>query len=142
MPPFPLSSFGTPLGSFLSLNIWLWVTGLSILFCVLWVLHLRIRNAFLADVGFCLAFALVVLACGISGTGELSRRIVISGMGFVYAVRLGWYLFTCRVWNKPEDSRYQTIRTMLGRWESVGLFAYFQLQVPACLFLRHYYVGS
>jgi len=98
------------------------------------VLHLRVRNASLADVGFCLAFGLIVLTCGIFSDGDLFRRVLIAGMGLVYAFRLGRFLFLKRVWHKPEDSRYQTIRAKLGSWEPVGIFAYFQVQVPASLF--------
>ncbi len=119
---------------FAPLNLWAWLPWLIGLFVLLWVLHLRVRNASLADVGFCLAFGMVVLACGIFSAGEPFRRVCISGMGLLYAVRLGTYLFRQRVWNSLEDSRYQTIRTMLGGWESAGMFVYFQMQVPACLF--------
>ncbi|MDH5427856.1 MAG: DUF1295 domain-containing protein [Nitrospirota bacterium] len=116
------------------LNLWVWLAGLSAFFCLLWVLHLRARNASLADVGFCLAFGLIVFTCGMFAAGDLSRRVLISGMGLVYAFRLGRLLFLKRVWHQAEDSRYQTIRAKLGAWESVGIFGYFQLQGPASLF--------
>jgi len=122
-----------PTEVFASLNLWeslLWLSGL---FALLWVLHLCVRNASLADVGFCLAFGMIVLTCGFSSTGDLSRRVLISGMGILYAVRLGYHLFSNRVWKKPEDPRYQKLRTILGGWESVGMFCYFQIQGPACL---------
>ncbi|MDH5564828.1 MAG: DUF1295 domain-containing protein [Nitrospirota bacterium] len=111
-----------------------WLPWVSSLFVILWVLHLRIRNASLADVGFCLAFGLIVIVCGVSGPGDFSRRIVVSGMGILYAARLGSHLFRNRVYNTSEDSRYQAIRSMLGGWESIVIFCYFQIQVPACLF--------
>jgi steroid 5-alpha reductase family enzyme len=123
-----------PLDVLVPLNLCVWLAGLSSLFVILWVLHLRVRNASLADVGFCLGFGMVVLTCGIFATGDLSRRVLISVMGVLYAFRLGQFLFIKRVWNKKEDSRYQTVRARLDGWESVGMFVYFQLQVPACLF--------
>ena len=114
-------------------GLYLALVFLSILFVLLWLLHLRIHNASLADVGFCLAFGVVVLICGVSSNGDIVRRMLIAGMGLLYATRLGYHLFNNRVWNKPEDRRYQSIRTLLGKWESVGIFSYFQMQVPACL---------
>ncbi len=123
-----------PLEVFAPLNLWVWLVWLSSLFVILWVLHLRIHNASLADLGFCLAFGIIVLVCGIFSAGDLSRRVLITGMGVLYAARLGNYLLMHRVWNKPEDARYQKIRAMLGGWESVGMCCYFQIQVPACLF--------
>jgi steroid 5-alpha reductase family enzyme len=122
-----------PSNEFSVLNLWEWLPWASSLFVILWVLHLRVRNASLADVGFCLAFGMMVLACGVFSTGDFSRRVLISGMGLLYAVRLGQHLFINRVWGKKEDPRYQKIRTLLGSWESVGMFCYFQLQGPACL---------
>ena len=122
-----------PSNIFAVLNLWEWLPWVNSLFVILWVLHLRVRNAFLADSGFCLGFGMIVLACGIFSTGDLSRRVLIAGMGCVYAARLGLHLFINRVWRKKEDPRYQKLRTLLGRWESVGMFGYFQLQGPACL---------
>lgn len=122
-----------PFEVFAPLNLYVWLAWLSSLFLLLWIFHLRVRNASLADVGFCLAFGMVVLACGLSSVGDLSRRMLIAGMGLLYAGRLGYHLFRNRVWKRPEDPRYQKIRTLLGSWESVGIFCYFQIQVPACL---------
>ena len=118
---------------FLPFTYWEWWLYLSLLFAALWVLHLRIRNASLADVGFCFAFVVLVLICGIFSAGDVSRRILIAGMGIIYGVRLGHHLFKNRTWNRPEDPRYQKIRCLLGSWESVGIFFYFQFQVPAVL---------
>ncbi len=121
------------LGIFLPPFLYIYLISLSLFFSLLWVLHIRVRNASLADVGFCLAFAIVVLICAISSAGDLSRKMLIAGMGLVYAGRLGYHLFLHRVWNQPEDARYQRIRSVLGRWESIGIFGYFQLQGPASL---------
>ena len=118
----------------LPFSLWEWILSLSGFFALLWVLHLRTRNASLADVGFCLAFAVIVFVCGVTSEGELFRRTLISSMGILYATRLGYHLFSHRVWGKSEDLRYQHIRALLGGWESAGMFGYFQLQVPACLF--------
>ncbi len=105
------------------------------LFVFLWLLHRSWQNASLADVGFCLAFFLAVLACGALATGHGWRRALVVGMGSVYAFRLGYHLFRDRVWRKSEDARYRRIRGLLGSWESIGIFSYFMLQVPAVLFL-------
>lgn len=123
-----------PWDFFSHLNLWEWLPWLSGLFVLLWFFHLRLHNASLADVGFCLAFGMIVLVCGVFSVGDLSRRVLISGMGILYASRLGYHLFSKRVWNKPEDPRYQNFRRMLGSWESAGIFCYFLIQVPACLF--------
>jgi steroid 5-alpha reductase family enzyme len=116
------------------LNTWIWIPGLMVLFGVLWLLHLRFENAALAEVGFCAGLAILVLACGFSSDGDLTRRIVVMGMGVVYGLRLGGHVLAYRFWNHPEDARYRKLRQFLGNWEQVGMFFYFQLQVPACVF--------
>ena len=104
------------------------------LMTLLWGLHLHVGNASLADVGFCLVFLLLVLGCGLSSEGDLSRRIFVVGMGSLYAVRLGTHLVIHRVWNRAEDERYQKLRQILGDWEFLGVFGYFHIQVPAAMF--------
>ena len=93
-----------------------------------------IQKPSLADVGFCGGVVILVLACGLSSDGDLTRRIMVMGMGSMYALRLGWHVWAHRVWNHTEDARYLKIRQLLGRWEKVGIFLYFQLQVPASMF--------
>ena len=107
---------------------------LFLLLGVLWLAHLRVRNASLADVGFCLGFGWVVVVCAVAGEGNLWRRILVVGMGSAYALRLGWHLLSKRVWRKAEDPRYAKVRKVLGSWESIGFLGYFLLQVPACMF--------
>ena len=116
------------------LNLWMWVPLLCFLFFVLWLLQGIHRNASMADVGFCLGFLILVVACGLVSTGHVWRRVLVVGMGSLYALRLGSYLFRHRVWKHREDARYRTIRKWLGSWESIGIFCYFQFQVAACVF--------
>jgi steroid 5-alpha reductase family enzyme len=116
------------------LNFGIWLPGLMGLLGVLWLLHLRFENASLAEVGFCGGFFILVLACDLSSDGDVTRRMVVMGMGSLYAIRLGCHVFIHRVWNRSEDARYRKVRQFLGSWEQIGLFLYFQLQVPACVF--------
>lgn len=116
------------------LNFWIWLPGLMSLFGVLWLVHLQFENASLADVGFCGGFVILVIACGLSSDGDLTRRMVVMGLGSVYAFRLGGHVWAHRVWRHAEDARYQKFRQLLGSWEKTGMFLYFQLQVPACVF--------
>jgi len=116
------------------LNFWIWLPCLMVLFGALWLLHLHLGNAALADVGFCGGLFILVLACGLSSDGEIMRRMIIMAMGSIYALRLGSHVFAHRVWNHSEDARYRKIRKLLGSWEQVGMFLYFLLQVPACVF--------
>lgn len=123
-----------PWEKFFLLNFWIWLPCLMGLLGVLWLWHLRFENASLADVGFCGGFFILVLACGLTSDGDLTRRMVVMGMGSLYALRLGGHLLVHRVWRQVEDARYRKFRQLLGNWEQVGMFLYFQLQVPASVF--------
>ncbi|MDR4494479.1 MAG: DUF1295 domain-containing protein [Nitrospirales bacterium] len=110
------------------------LVGLSVLMGVLWLLHLRVKNASLADAGFCLGLVWIIAVCGLMGEGHFWRRILVVGMGSVYAFRLGWHVMRNRVWRKVEDPRYEWLRSWLGQWEPVGFLGYFVLQIPGCVF--------
>ena len=111
------------------------IAGILLVLCgALWLVHWRVGNASLADVGFCVGFGFVVIVCGMEGEGSPWRRILVVAMGCAYACRLGWHLWRSRIWRRTEDPRYRTLRAALGQWESVGFLGYFVLQVPACLF--------
>ncbi len=114
-------------------DVWSLVAGLVGLFLVLWLLHLKIQNASLADVGFCLGFWVVVLVCGLWSEGNPERRMIIVGMGSAYGLRLGFHLLGNRVLGRSEDPRYQSIRKKLGAWEMPVFFLWFQFQVVACI---------
>lgn len=95
-----------------------------------WVL----RNASLADVGFCAGLGLVAVGLSLLTTGDMNRRMVVAAMVTVYAVRLAVYIGRNRILRAPEDQRYQLLRR---RWNSQGgraecwFFLYFLGQAAA-----------
>jgi len=97
----------------------------------LWALQLAIRNASIADVGFCAGLITVVLWYVTEATGEVERKIFIALMVCLYAGRLGFYILFDRVIRKVEDARYRLLRQRWGRWELLTMFGYFQLQALA-----------
>lgn len=112
----------------LVLSGWLFTAPLLL---VLWFICRIHQNAVLADVGFCLGFALVVLWYGLETGGDIERRLLLAIMGLLYGLRLGFHLLQDRVIGKPEDARYQALRERLGGKEAIGVFVYFQGQALA-----------
>ncbi len=110
------------------------VTGylaMAVLMAGLWVLELRMRNASIADVGWCLGLGLVVCWYAWVAHGDAGRRLLVALMGAIYAARLGYYILVDRVLGKPEDARYRRLRQEWGERQDVRLFLYFQLQAAA-----------
>jgi steroid 5-alpha reductase family enzyme len=97
----------------------------------LWVLQLRVRNASIADVGWCAGLIAVVLWYATQAIGETERKMLVAALAVLYAGRLGSYILLNRVIGKTEDARYRRLREQWGSSESVRVFGYFQLQALA-----------
>ncbi len=97
----------------------------------LWALQLRVRNASIADVGWCLGLMGVVLWYATQATGEVERKMLVTILAVLYAGRLGFYILLNRVIGKQEDARYRRLREEWGSSEAIRMFGYFQLQALA-----------
>jgi steroid 5-alpha reductase family enzyme len=97
----------------------------------LWVLQLRLRNASIADVGWCMGLIAVVLWYATQATGESERKVLVAMLVVLYAGRLGFYILLNRVIGKTEDARYRRLRDQWGTSERLRMFGYFQLQALA-----------
>lgn len=97
----------------------------------LWVLQLRVRNASIADVGWCMGLIAVVLWYAAEATGEVERKILVTALAALYAGRLGFYILLNRVVGKIEDAHYRRLREQWGGSERLKMFGYFQLQALA-----------
>lgn len=114
----------------LTLTMWAWV-AMAGWMSVLWVIERRIKNASLADVGWCVGLVGVVTGYAWMATGEVERRVLLALMASVYGLRLGGYLLVHRVLGKCEDARYQRLRDEWGLARPLWMFGYFQGQAAA-----------
>jgi steroid 5-alpha reductase family enzyme len=97
----------------------------------LWVLQLHVRNASIADVGWCAGLIAAVLWYATQSSGEAERELVVALMVCLYAGRLGCYILFDRIIGKTEDARYRRLRERWGASEPLRMFGYFQLQAAA-----------
>lgn len=104
---------------------------MAVVMAGLWVLQRRVRNASIADVGWCMGLIVVVLWYTTQASVGIERIILTSMLVVLYAGRLGRYILFNRVIGKPEDARYRRLREQWGDSEPVKMFAYFQLQALA-----------
>jgi len=89
------------------------LTGLAIVAAMmfaLWLIHLLIRNAGIADTGWALALAILAMYYALEGPGYYARKWAIASMAAFWGLRLGVYLFFSRVAGKPEEGRYLQLR--------------------------------
>ena len=104
---------------------------MAVVMAGLWALHLRARNASIADVGWCAGLIAVALWYCAQATGEVERKILVAVLVVLYAGRLGIYILLNRVLGKTEDARYRRLREQWGGSERLKMFGYFQLQAVA-----------
>lgn len=102
----------------------------SLLMVILWVIAYRTSDAGIVDVGWAFGMAGTALYLGLFGQGEALRRILVTTLISIWALRLGGYLLINRVLGEScqEDGRYQQMRAALGRKAHWGFFLFFQVQ--------------
>jgi steroid 5-alpha reductase family enzyme len=105
--------------------------AIAVVMVGLWVLQLRVRNASIADVGWCAGLIAVTLWYATQANGGTERKMLVAALATLYAGRLGFYILFNRVIGKVEDARYRRLRKQWGSSEPVMMFGYFQLQALA-----------
>ena len=105
--------------------------AMAVVMAGLWVLQLRVRNASIADTGWCAGLIAVVLWYATLAIGEIERKMLVAALAVLYAGRLGFYILLNRVIGKTEDARYRRLREQWGASERLKMFGYFQLQALA-----------
>ena len=93
----------------------------------LWVLQLRVRNASIADVGWCAGLIAVVLWYASQATGETERKLLVAALAVLYAGRLGFFIFFNRVIGRDGGRSRSLLREQWGSSERSGCSGYFQL---------------
>jgi steroid 5-alpha reductase family enzyme len=81
---------------------------------LLWLLHLRLRDAGVVDVGWAGILGLLAVLHAALGPGWETRRLLAGAMGGLWGLRLAAHVFL-RLKGKPEEGRYQALRAKWGR---------------------------
>jgi len=98
------------------------------------------------DVGWAAGLGVAAVLYGILADGDPSHRMLVAAVAGIWSARLALYVFFDRVYGKPEDGRYQTLRAKWGASAPWKSFVFFQVQglldvilslpstmIPACL---------
>lgn len=103
--------------------------AMTISMALLWLYQVKTCNATIVDVGWALGMGASSIYLAFDSTGNTEVRIFVAVLLLVWSCRLGLHLIKARLQHSAvEDSRYQTMRTHLGKYAHLGFFALFQAQ--------------
>ncbi len=100
---------------------------MGVVFALAWVVCVRVRNYGFLDVVWSYGLALLAPLYAWQGPGYPLRKWLFAGVGLVWSLRLGSYIFRRVLRHHPqEDIRYQSFRS---RWPNPIMFlGFFELQ--------------
>ena len=101
---------------------------------ILWIIHLRIRNASIVDPGWAFGLPLVAVTYALLGHGYAQRKWLAAGMAVLWGVRLGVHLLV-RIVGQPEEGRYQELRRQWKTQLPLKFLIFFEFQALLDLFL-------
>lgn len=104
------------------------LVGSAIMFSMLWMLHLMLKNAGIVSVGWAAAVGAMALYAAIIGPGWLPRRILLGTMAGIWALRLVLHTFKNQTTGPIEDARYQRLRSYWGDQANALLLLFFTAQ--------------
>ncbi len=94
---------------------------------VLWIIQQRIGNAGIVDIGWAYSLGLLALLDAVLGSAPTLPRWTMAAMVVLWAGRLGTHLFR-RVVGKPEEGRYQQLRSQWSSGTAWKFLLFFEAQ--------------
>lgn len=87
-----------------------------------------LKNAGVVDVGWALGVGVLALALAATGSGAVSRRVLLAILVSAWSFRLGLYLLVDRVIGAKEDGRYKALLASWGERAERNLFLLYLVQ--------------
>lgn len=101
---------------------------MALIMAGLWLIQKIRQDASLVDVAWSAGLGILAIFYALTAPGYPQRRFLLALLVGLWAFRLATYLFFNRVWGKPEDGRYQTLRHQWGDKAQPYFFIFFQAQ--------------
>jgi len=101
----------------------------------LWIVHLLIRNAAIADAGWAAGLATLAIFYATAGPGYAGRKWAMASMAGFWGLRLAGYLLFARVIGKPEEGRYVQLRKEWRTHLALHFLFYFEFQALLAVIL-------
>ncbi len=102
-------------------------TAMAVIMYLFYRFQKKSKNATAVDIVWAAGVGCLALTYGITGNGDWSRRILLMVLACFWSFRLAVYLFI-RAYGKPEDGRYQMLRSEWSNKAQQKFFYFYQLQ--------------
>jgi len=109
--------------------------AVGLLMLMLWLLHLRMGNAAIVDVGWAGGLALLGVLYACLGGGYWLRAIILGGMAALWGLRLAAHLLFSRIVGHPEEGRYQELRRQWKTNIPLKFLLFYEFQALLCVVL-------
>ena len=100
----------------------------SLLMLLLWLIHLRTKNAAIVDVGWAAGLGILGIYYAVACPGYGARKWAIAAMTAIWGFRLAGYLLFARVIGQPEEGRYVQLRKEWKTNLPVRFLLFFEFQ--------------
>ncbi len=101
--------------------------GMAIIMFSFYLLQVKTKNATMVDTVWAAGVGCLSIYYAIASSGNVSRRILLAVLACTWSFRLAVYLFI-RAHGKPEDGRYQMLRSEWKDEVQKRFFFFYQLQ--------------
>ena len=110
-------------------HTYLWgAATVSVLFLLIWAIHLVLKNAAIVDVGWGFGFILLCAVYILRGEGFNLRNTICFLMVLLWGLRIIFYLLKRLSVEKEEDKRYKKIRQEFGKTAWLKFLFLFEFQ--------------
>lgn len=102
--------------------------SVMVLFFSIWVIHLKINNAGVVDVGWGIGFSIIALIYILMGEGFNLRNTLLFAMVALWGARIAVFLVRRIIFEKYEDKRYGYLREKWGDKARIRFLWFFLAQ--------------
>lgn len=102
---------------------------------VIWLVHLKLRNATIVDMGWGLGFIIMSYIFIVRGAGWTLRNILIFLMIFLWGLRIIYFIFKRIKQEQHEDRRYAELRQKWGSKADLQFLRIFESQAVLQMFM-------
>lgn len=105
----------------------IWSYSTLVMFCA-WLYQHKTKRAEIVDICWTILLGISGVFVAAALEGDLTRRVILAVIVFVWSARLGSHLIKDRLFADHEDTRYSDLRSEWGNKSTAKFFVFFMLQ--------------